>query len=211
VTRHALNGRFFPFAGSGTDLRGDTWGRPPDVDPAAAGGAISRPGDARTGRTAGQIMTTDVRSCRETDTLASAALAMYRGDCRFLPVVDGEGHPIGVLTDGDVCLLGATDHRRLRDIFVSEAMNRPVVTCRPEQDIRDVLSLMRSRGIRHVPVVGPEGVLVGVLSLTDLVLCAEESHSHGDSLCREIATALREIAQKNAPKRAVRVTRFSAD
>jgi CBS domain-containing protein len=84
------------------------------------------------------IMTTDVRSCRPDRTLVAAAAAMHWGDCRFLPVVDSDRRPIGVVTDGDICLIGTSDQRPLRDIAVSEAMSRDVETCRPEDSVQTV-------------------------------------------------------------------------
>jgi CBS domain-containing protein len=207
VTRRAPNGRFSGFAGSGTDLRGDTWGRPAaPKDP-----AVAHTGPAPKRVRVGDVMTRDVRSCRPTDTLASAALTMSRGDCRFLPVVDQGGRPVGVITDGDICLLGATDYRPLRDVFVSEAMSRPVQTCRSDQDIREALALMRSGRIRHVPVVGDEGLLVGLVSLTDLVLAVEDSPAHHDPLCFELASTLREISQMGATRCRVPDRRFVED
>lgn len=152
------------------------------------------------------VMTTDVTSCRPRATLASAVLAMNRADCRFLPVVDAAGRPVGVITDGDICLLGATNHRPLRDIFVHEVMTQPVSTCCLETDILEVLRIMRSQRIRHVPVVGEDGVLVGIVSLTDLVLWSEDRC--GDPVCHEIAAAVREISQKYPGGRCVRLHPF---
>lgn len=158
------------------------------------------------------IMTTDVKSCRPQDTIAAAAVAMNHADCRFLPVLDSAGRPVGVITDGDICLLGATDHRPLRGIFVREMMNQAVATCRPETDVLDAVRLMRSRRIRHLPVVGDDGVLTGVLSLTDLMLSAEERGDRCfDPICREIAAAVREITQKHPGGRCVRIRPFIED
>jgi CBS domain-containing protein len=156
-------------------------------------------------------MTREVQSCRPDDTLAMAALAMARADCRFLPVVDARGRPVGAITDGDICLLGATDQRRLRELRVRDAMSHRVFTCRPDDDIRSVLRTMRRERIRHLPVVGPGGALEGVVSLTDIVLCAEERQEAFDPICREIAAAVREIAQKHEGGRAVRVHPFMED
>ena len=120
------------------------------------------------------IMTTDVRSCRPDRTLVAAAAAMHWGDCRFLPVIDADGRPIGVVTDGDICLIGTSDQRPLRDIAVSEAMSRDVETCGPEDSVQKVLETMKRRRIRHLPVVDGEGRLAGVVSLTDVILRIEE-------------------------------------
>ena len=59
-------------------------------------------------------------------------------------------------------------------MFVREAMSGPPETCRAADDVLDALRVMRRRRIRHLPVVDPEGLLEGVVSLTDVVLCAEE-------------------------------------
>jgi CBS-domain-containing membrane protein len=157
----------------------------------------------------GEVMTRNARTCRPDDRLAAAALGMCEADCRFLPVVDRMGHPIGVLTDGDICLLGSTDRRSLREIFVREVMSGLPATCRADDDVLDALKTMRERHIRHLPVVNAEGMLVGVLSLTDLVLCAEEENS--SRLRQEVASTLRAIVQKHGNTRIVRENTFVED
>jgi CBS domain-containing protein len=152
-------------------------------------------------RIVGEVMTRNVRSCRPEDTLAAAAVAMCEADCRFLPVVDEAGHPIGVVTDGDICLLGSTSHRRLSEMSVRDAMSGSPVTCRPEDGVLDALRVMRGRRIRHLPVVGAQGLLEGVVSLTDIVLEAEEEGSA--ALRREVSAALREIVQKQGGRRVI--------
>jgi IMP dehydrogenase len=137
---------------------------------------------------------------------------MQRGDCRFLPVVDREGRPIAVITDGDICEIGTTDHRPLRDILVSEAMSREIFTCHPEDPVSQVLETMKRQRIRHLPVVDAEGRLVGVVSLTDVILRVEENGPEvADSLRPRIAETLRVISQKERGIRTVRVNPFRED
>lgn len=157
----------------------------------------------------GQVMTRNARSCHPEDRLAAAALAMCEADCRFLPVVDATGHPIGVVTDGDICLLGATDRRPLRDIFVREVMSGVPATCGINDDVLDALKTMEERHIRHLPVVNADGMLAGVLSLTDLVLCAEEENSF--RLRQRVASILRTIVQKHGTTRVIRENTFVED
>jgi CBS domain-containing protein len=159
-----------------------------------------------------EIMTSDVRTCRADRTLICAGTAMHRGDCRFLPVVDSAGKPIGVITDGDICEIGTTDHRPLREILVSEAMSPEVFTCRPEDGIRQVLETMKRHRIRHLPVVDSEGRLVGVVSLTDVILSVEECGQEiAGSLRPLIAGVLRVISQKERGTRTVLINPFRED
>jgi CBS domain-containing protein len=171
--------------------------------------AGSRPLREGTTINVGKVMTRNARTCSPDDRLAAAALGMCEADCRFLPVVDRMGHPIGVLTDGDICLLGSTDRRSLREIFVQEVMSGLPATCRADDDVLDALKTMGERHVRHLPVVNAEGMLVGVLSLTDLVLCAEEENSSG--LRQKVASTLRAIVQKRGNTRVVRENTFVED
>ena len=191
--------------------------RPTPSDPGAEGheyverraaSGPSREG-GRPAFTVREVMTRNALSCRPDDRLSAAALAMCEGDCRFLPVVDRMGHPIGVITDGDICLLGSTDRRSLREIFVREAMSGQPVTCRADDDLLGAIKIFRERRIRHLPVVNAEGLLEGVVSLTDLVLCAEEQDS--SRFREEVAAALRSIVQKNGNYRVIRHNPFVED
>jgi CBS domain-containing protein len=159
------------------------------------------PGGDSPARNVGEVMTRNARSCRPEDTLAAAAVAMCEADCRFLPVVDEAGHPVGVVTDGDICLLGSTSHRRLSEMSVRDAMSGSPVTCRAEDGVLDALRVMRERRIRHMPVVGAQGVLEGVVSLTDIVLEAAEEDSA--DLRREVSASLRKIVQKQGGRRVI--------
>ena len=170
--------------------------------------ASGRPEDSPA-LTVGDVMTRNVRTCRPENTLAAAAVAMCEADCRFLPVVDEAGHPVGVVTDGDVCLLGSTSHRRLSDMFVREAMRGAPVTCGAGDAVLDALRIMRERRIRHLPVVRAEGLLEGVVSLTDLILCAAEESS--PLLRREVAAALRALMQKHGDQRIIEHNPFVED
>ncbi len=54
-------------------------------------------------------------------------------------------------------------------VTVSQIMSSEVTTCSPETSIDEVMSVMTSSRIRHVPVVSEEGVVVGIVSIGDIV------------------------------------------
>lgn len=57
-------------------------------------------------------------------------------------------------------------------------MSTDLVTARVDDSIREVLSLMRSHGVRRVPVTAENGVLIGIVTLDDLLdVLAEEMRS----------------------------------
>lgn len=93
-----------------------------------------------------------------------------------LVVVDGESYPgrvVGMFTERDVLrLVGALqDVAHLR---VGDVMTREVVTVGPETDLEEVQEIMKTRRVRHLPIVDAEGVLVGMVSIGDLNAWAVE-------------------------------------
>jgi CBS domain-containing protein len=128
-----------------------------------------------------ELMTKDVKKCGPDDTLEQAARAMWDEDVGCLPVVDEDGRPVGIVTDRDVCMAAYTQGARLRDLRVSRAMSKKLVTCRPDHSITQVEALMRSARIRRIPVVDLIGNLIGMVTLADIA-----RHAHGP---RHVAAA----------------------
>jgi CBS domain-containing protein len=71
---------------------------------------------------------------------------------------------------------------------------------------------MKRRRVRHLPVVDGDGLLIGVVSLTDVILRVEEGGEEISApMHREIAEVLRVVSQKERGTRAVRVNPFRED
>src|SRR5512140_963141 len=125
-----------------------------------------------------EVMSRQVECCPPETDLGSAALMMWRKDCGFVPVVDGPGRRvIGTVTDRDICMGLATSGKTPGDRTVREVMSPEAFTVEPDTDVDDALAVMGDHRIRRLPVVDANGQLEGILSLNDLVLCAEESRA----------------------------------
>jgi CBS domain-containing protein len=94
---------------------------------------------------------------------------MQEGLCGILPVIDGRGKLVGVVTDRDLLLATTGTRRSLSNVSVREAMTAMVATCGPNEAVTAALATMRSRGLRRLPVVDLDGHLIGVLSIDDVV------------------------------------------
>ncbi len=64
-------------------------------------------------------------------------------------------------------------------MLVEDAMSRSVVTLTPEYTLREAIELLRSRGIRHLPVVGGSKV-VGIVTDRDVKRATPSLHSGVD-------------------------------
>lgn len=122
-----------------------------------------------------EIMTVDPKACTTTTNLAEAASFMWDHDCGILPVVGDGGRVVGLITDRDICIGGATKNGNLSSIAVEEIMTGKVYSCAPEDDLRKALKTMQERKVRRLPVVAPDGTLEGILSINDITLNAKET------------------------------------
>jgi CBS domain-containing protein len=102
------------------------------------------------------------------DDLGLAAQILLWSGVRHLPVVR-RGEVVGVLSERDL-LHHRTDPDRAGagQEPVARAMQSPAVTVSPDEPVVTAITLMLSRRIGCLPVVGREG-LVGMLTRTDLL------------------------------------------
>lgn len=122
-----------------------------------------------------ELMTSDVKSCSLSTNLAAAAKIMWEGDCGAVPVTDERGKVVGLITDRDICIAGATRSRTEGEIPVQDVISKALYTCAPGEDIRAALETMRTRKVRRLPVVDQAGRLAGIISIHDIALQARSS------------------------------------
>ncbi len=104
--------------------------------------------------------------CGPDTTLVEAAAAMEGSDLGSLAVV--EGHSLlGLITERDIrkAVADGTD----LESPVSRLMSGDPDTFDPDLDVWDAASWLAESGYRHLPVVGDEGELLGVVSIRDLL------------------------------------------
>jgi CBS domain-containing protein len=115
------------------------------------------------------IMVTDVVTCTPGDNLESVALKMLEEDVGVIPVVDDERRPVGMVTDRDICLESARHHKAPFVMHVADLKLNPVVTCKPEDDVGETISKMRTGQVRRLPVIDNGGELRGMVAIGDLI------------------------------------------
>jgi CBS domain-containing protein len=118
------------------------------------------------------LMKTDVTCISPETTLEEAAVRMRDEGIGFLPVCDQEARVIGTLTDRDITIRafasGETGNQP-----VESFMTRSVVGCRPGNDLAYALELMSQEKVSRILCVNEEGVLEGVISLSDIAQLEE--------------------------------------
>lgn len=105
-------------------------------------------------------------------TVERAAQLMREHHVGCLVVVDEapEGRlVVGMLTDRDIVTSVVAMSLDAALLVVENVMTADVVTAREGDSLEDLLSSMRRKGLRRLPVTTPQGVLVGLLTLDDLL------------------------------------------
>ena len=123
----------------------------------------------------GEICIRNVVTVQEFDEVTKAAQLMREQHVGYLVVaapklgVESGFVPIGVLTDRDIVVgvvAKETDPKALR---VGDLMTRQPVVVEESASMSEALGEMRRIGIRRIPVTDRNGLLVGVLSLDDIL------------------------------------------
>jgi CBS domain-containing protein len=125
--------------------------------------------------TVGRICRRDVDLIEQDAIARVAAQRMSSRNVGTLLVVDARRHVLGLVTDRDLAVrvVGAGRDPHLTRIV--DVMTPHPDTVSEETSVEDALAVMRARGVRRLPVLGPGGALAGVVSVDDiLVLLAQE-------------------------------------
>lgn len=112
------------------------------------------------------VMTPDVVTLSAEASVGDAAKVMVRGGFGSVVIVQGR-MLLGILTERDV-LRAAAAEDDLRAAPVERWMTPEPDTALPDLDTEEAVSLMLSRGFRHLPVV-LDGELLGMVSLRDVL------------------------------------------
>jgi len=135
------------------------------------------------------VMTREVASVKREAELKDAVFTMVDRKLSGLPVVDDDGHVVGMITEGDLLRRSeietqgkepgwfelfftpgsaAYDYVRTHARKVEMLMSANVVSIAPSAELTEAAGLMRKHGVKRLPVV-ENGRLVGIVARADLL------------------------------------------
>lgn len=120
----------------------------------------------------GEVCNRDVVVVKKSESALDAALLMRRFHVGDLVVIEEEGGqriPVGIVTDRDIVIEAVAEDVNCRELTVGDIMSTDLVTVNEDEDVIDTVKMMRATGIRRVPVVDGSGVLVGIVTVDDLI------------------------------------------
>lgn len=161
------------------------------------------------------IMTTKVVAVRPNASLRDIARTLLENHISAVPVVDDDGRPIGIISEGDLVIRSPDDRETRRDWWITllaegehlsddflayarsdkrtaqQLMVAPVVTVADDATLDEVARVLASYRIKRVPVLQHRR-MVGIVSRADLVRAL--SNMQGDSGHGRPAGAANELA-----------------
>ncbi|UCC92251.1 MAG: CBS domain-containing protein [Thermoplasmata archaeon] len=154
-----------------------------------------------------EVMTSDVVTLNEYMSVREAAKILAECNISGAPVLDNDGELVGMLTETDILrsVKGAADEVRMvfpsihtmgvmfelakgeteimeafeeqANTVVMDVMTRNVITCRPDEDLNKVASVLVKKSINRLPVVDDEGRVVGIVTRGDIVRAFAQNSS----------------------------------
>lgn len=123
------------------------------------------------------LMTKVVKVVTTEQSLLEIRELMLNNNLRRIPVVDGDGHLKGIVTDGDVSRATPSDASTLDryeanyilgKLKAKDLMTKAVITVKAEDGVETAAYLMYKFKIGALPVVDATNKVVGIISDTDV-------------------------------------------
>lgn len=138
-----------------------------------------------------EIMTNNVFTVNENQSVQEAAALMSQNNIGAVPVVNNHGQMTGIITDRDIALR-TTAQGEGANTPVRQAMTaQQIVQGTPDMDIHEAAQIMAEQQVRRLPVV-ENGQVVGMVALGDLAV--------RDQYANEAEQALSSISTPSAPQ-----------
>jgi acetoin utilization protein AcuB len=125
-----------------------------------------------------EYMTSTVTTLTIDARLLDAALLIRRTGKRHVPVVSSDGKAIGIISDRDVSRLapslrsplGGDEYNKvLEETPIALAMSKDPITIAPDAPVQKAVQIMTNKKISSVLVTQPDGKLIGIITVTDLL------------------------------------------
>jgi CBS-domain-containing membrane protein len=139
------------------------------------------------------IMTRDVIVVKKGQTVEEAVNLLADNHISGLPVVDDEGHVVGIVSEGDLLIQQKQfrlpryfyfldgyillesfqrfqeELKKIMAYTVDDIMTADPVTVYEDATIEEMATIMSEEAINRLPVLSSEGKLVGIVSRADIV------------------------------------------
>jgi CBS domain-containing protein len=110
----------------------------------------------------------EVFAVTDSDTVAAAVALLAEKNIGAVVVKDSSGGVAGIFSERDVVRRLRSDGPGVLNASVGSCMTKKPFMCRPDDSVDELMGVMTTKRVRHLPVVDG-GRLVGLVSIGDVV------------------------------------------
>jgi CBS domain-containing protein len=142
--------------------------------------------------TVGDVMTTRVIAVRRSADYKQIVSVLRRYRVSACPVINEGGKVVGVVSEADLLFKEADpgppaglirlrwklgEESKVNAVIAGQLMTSPAVTIQPDVPLAVAARVMQERQIKRLPVVTPDGKLVGIVTRSDVLSVYERADS----------------------------------
>ncbi len=129
------------------------------------------------------IMTKDVKTVRNDTSMAEVVATMAKYDLSYI-MVEQSNKPTGIITEHDILVRLVTQGLAPSAVIARMVYTNPIFTISEEATVEEAVNTMKHWGVKHLPVTGKEGELVGVLTSDDVMFALPSMVKTLEEFCR---------------------------
>lgn len=136
------------------------------------------------GTTVADVMTTRVIAVKRSADFKQIAHVLREFRVSACPVINDAGQVVGVVSEADLLYKAADsdlpaglirlrwklgEQSKITAVTAQQLMTSPAVTVNSDAPVQAAARLMRDRRVKRLPVVGPDGELIGIVTRADVL------------------------------------------
>lgn len=125
------------------------------------------------------LMTPSPTTVGEDATVLDIARIMRDEDTGAVPVVGGDGTPVGLVTDRDIVVRCIAEGADPSSAHASDAQSEELISVSGQDDAREAVEKIREHNVRRAVVID-DGALKGIISIGDLAQALESDSALSD-------------------------------
>ncbi len=119
------------------------------------------------------IMTKSVPVVDNETSVSKVVNLMAEKDIGYVMVVM-QNKPTGIITEHDLIVRLITQNTATNSVIARMIYTNPIFTIDQNKTIPEAVQMMNHWGVKHLPVTGAQGELVGVLTADNIIVAAPE-------------------------------------
>jgi len=126
-----------------------------------------------------EIMTKDPITLNIDESFCKVAQIFQEKDIRHLPIVNGQGLILGIISQRDLNRIASPkkgpngeylyDPAELTKYVLKQHVIQKVSSLSPEDTLEKAVEIMAEKKLGCMPIVDPEGRVIGIVTVTDLL------------------------------------------